>query len=410
MGFHTETVVGSIREASDFLGLPIEVDGEVRYSPPAFARRAVGADRALINFDELTTSAPSVSKAMLRIFQEREVGELPLPATVALVAAANPPAVAVDGWELPPPIANRLMHLQWVFDADEWLTGVTTDFAHQVCPPLAAMLGPSDDAAKARVRGAVTAYLRAHRDQINALPRVERRGTGSSEMAAVDPQKASGAWPSPRSWTNAMAAMEQLNDGDDEARYLVVKHGLGCFGRIWCPSAADPFLEALDRYQAGAGQVIPDHGGPLPALGQVVQGDLTGPPAAPVDSDAGAHRRQPDDGEPAVGVRDPCALRHGVLEPRLFEPIPDRRLSVGVARRMPSSPSASRCAVTSKVYRPTPSDTGTVWDSGDPYSPSERCGRSTTPGCSRPASSVTTTRSRSANPPRCDTASRRSRK
>ncbi len=47
---------------------------------------------------------------MLRILQEREVGELPLPATVALVATANPPAVAVDGWELPPPIANRLMH------------------------------------------------------------------------------------------------------------------------------------------------------------------------------------------------------------------------------------------------------------------------------------------------------------
>ena len=226
-GFHTETVLGSIREASDFLGLPIEVDGEVRYSLSAFARRAAEADRALINFDELTTSAPSVSKAMLRIFQEREVGEPPLPATVALVAAANPPAVAVDGWELPPPIANRLMHLQWVFDADEWLTGVTTDFAHQVCPPLAAMLGPGDDAAKARVRGAVTAYLRAHRDQINALSRVERRGTGSSETAAVDPQKASGAWPSPRSSTNAMAAMEQLHDGDDEARYLVVK---GCVG------------------------------------------------------------------------------------------------------------------------------------------------------------------------------------
>ena len=226
-GFHTETVVGSIREASDFLGLPIEVDGEVRYSPPAFARRAADADRALINFDELTTSAPSVSKAMLRIFQEREVGELPLPGTVALVAAANPPAVAVDGWELPPPIANRLMHLQWVFDADEWLTGVTTDFAHQVCPPLAAMLGPGDDAAKARVRGAVTAYLRAHRDQINALPRLERRGTGTSDTAAVDPQKASGAWPSPRSWTNAMAAMEQLHDADDEALYLVAK---GCVG------------------------------------------------------------------------------------------------------------------------------------------------------------------------------------
>ena len=234
-GYHTETVVGSIREASDFLGLPVEVDGEVRYSPPAFARRAAAADRALVNFDELTTSAPSVSKAMLRIFQEREVGELPLPATVALVAAANPPEVAVDGWELPPPIANRLMHLDWVFDADEWLTGVTTDFTHQVCPPLGSMLGPADDAAKARVRGAVTAYLRGHRDQINALPRVERRsvdrgaraGAGRGDGAAVDPQRASGAWPSPRSWTNAMAAMEQLHDRDGDARFLVVK---GCVG------------------------------------------------------------------------------------------------------------------------------------------------------------------------------------
>ena len=76
----------------------------------------------------------------------------------------------MDGWELPPPIANRLMHLEWVFDADEWLTGVTTDFAHQVCPPLASMLGPGDDAAKARVRGAVTAYLRAPGPDQRAAP------------------------------------------------------------------------------------------------------------------------------------------------------------------------------------------------------------------------------------------------
>jgi hypothetical protein len=45
-----------------------------RVQPPAFARRAADADRAFINFDELTRSAPSVSKAMLRIFQKRVVG------------------------------------------------------------------------------------------------------------------------------------------------------------------------------------------------------------------------------------------------------------------------------------------------------------------------------------------------
>lgn len=85
----------------------------MRNSLPAFGRRAADVDRALINFDKLTTSVPSSCKAMLRIFQEREVGNLPLPATIWLVAAANPSAVAVNGWELPTPIANRLMHLRW---------------------------------------------------------------------------------------------------------------------------------------------------------------------------------------------------------------------------------------------------------------------------------------------------------
>jgi hypothetical protein len=92
VGFSDRDRGGFDPGGSDFLGLPIEVDGEVRYSPPAFARRAADAERALINFDELTTSAPSMSKAMLRILQERGVGELPLLATVALAAANRPPA------------------------------------------------------------------------------------------------------------------------------------------------------------------------------------------------------------------------------------------------------------------------------------------------------------------------------
>jgi hypothetical protein len=101
--FQVETVVGSIREASDFLGLPIEVDGQVRYAPPSWAERLAKASKGLLFLDELTTAAPSVQRAMLRILQEREVGEMALPSSVALVAAANPPAVAVDGWDLAAP-------------------------------------------------------------------------------------------------------------------------------------------------------------------------------------------------------------------------------------------------------------------------------------------------------------------
>ena len=63
-GYHVETVVGSVREPSDFMGLPFEDDGVVRYTALSWAQRCANADRALLFFDELTTAPPSVQRAM----------------------------------------------------------------------------------------------------------------------------------------------------------------------------------------------------------------------------------------------------------------------------------------------------------------------------------------------------------
>jgi hypothetical protein len=82
---HVDTTIGSIREATDFLGCGIEVGGgegrigHVAYAPPRWALAASQADRALVLFDELTTCPASVRKAMLRVVQERFAGELQLP-------------------------------------------------------------------------------------------------------------------------------------------------------------------------------------------------------------------------------------------------------------------------------------------------------------------------------------------
>jgi hypothetical protein len=54
-----------------------------------------------------------VQAALLRVVLERTVGDLSLPADVAVVAAANPPEQAADGWDLSAPLANRLCHLRW---------------------------------------------------------------------------------------------------------------------------------------------------------------------------------------------------------------------------------------------------------------------------------------------------------
>ncbi|GAB2732788.1 MoxR family ATPase [Nocardioides pakistanensis] len=209
-----KTVVGSVREASDYLGLPIEDDGRVVYSPPAWAVELNAADAGLLFLDELTTAAPSVQKAMLRILQERYTGDYRLADSVAIVAAANPPECAADGWDLPAPVANRLMHLDWQFDLDEWFEGLGTGFENLAVHSLDDMLGNGDDNDHARTYGLITGFLRTRPDLVKP-------------GAPKDPTEAGMAWPSPRSWTNAINVLAHLDPSDEEAAILVVK---GCVG------------------------------------------------------------------------------------------------------------------------------------------------------------------------------------
>jgi MoxR-like ATPase len=212
-GLHVETVVGSVREATDFVGLPFEDDGTVKYTALSWARRCAEADRALLFFDELTTAPPSVQRAMLRILQERVVGEFQLPETVSIVAAANPASVAVDGWDLPAPIANRLMHVDWKMDTDGWLTGVMTGFEGVTPQAIDEVLGAGDDVHRVQVRAKVTTFLRNRPDLLHKMP--------------TDPVLAGKGWPSPRSWTNAMSVLGALDPTDDDAAMLAL---VGCVG------------------------------------------------------------------------------------------------------------------------------------------------------------------------------------
>ena len=221
-GYHFEPITGANREATDFLGMPIQTeDNEVVYAKLAWVSRLVAADKALLFLDELTTVPPSVQKAMLRILEERQVGETYLPSSVAIVAAANPPSSAVDGYDLPPAVANRLMHLDWVLDTAEWLEGLLTDFAFTTTPKLDSLLGGGSDADKARVKAMVAAFLHTRPDLLHKMP--------------VDATTAGRGWPSPRSWTKCAAVLSELDRGDEEAMNLVL---VGCVGE----AAANEFL------------------------------------------------------------------------------------------------------------------------------------------------------------------------
>jgi hypothetical protein len=60
MDLPCETVIASIREPSDFAGLPIVVGEQVRFAPPAWARRLADAGHGLLFLDELSTAPPAV--------------------------------------------------------------------------------------------------------------------------------------------------------------------------------------------------------------------------------------------------------------------------------------------------------------------------------------------------------------
>src|SRR3984885_5312633 len=134
MGWPCETVIASIREPSDFAGLPVVVGDTVRFAPPAWARRLAEAGRGLLFLDELSTAPPAVQAALLRVVLERVVGDLELPQDVSVVAAANPPEQAADGWDLSAPLANRLCHLAWEIDPRAVADGLAGGWAAPVVP------------------------------------------------------------------------------------------------------------------------------------------------------------------------------------------------------------------------------------------------------------------------------------
>lgn len=187
LGVPLETVIASVHEPSDFAGLPIIGDDPattgVPMAPPDWAVRLAAAGRGVVFFDELSSAPPAVQAALLRVVLERRVGSLPLPERVRVVAAANPPSSAADGWHLSPPLANRFVHLQWTHDPRTVARGMAGTWPAVPLPHIDPGRVPS---AVARARGAVSGFLTARPGLAHHLP-------GDAESRGR-------AWPSPRTW------------------------------------------------------------------------------------------------------------------------------------------------------------------------------------------------------------------
>ncbi|MDO1485559.1 sigma 54-interacting transcriptional regulator [Rhodococcus rhodochrous] len=210
------TVIASVHEPSDFSGLPVLGDDPATHgvpmAPPDWAVRLVQAGRGLLFLDELSTAPPAVQAALLRIVLERRIGALQLPTGIRIVAAANPPSSAADGWELSPPLANRFVHLNWTYDHDVVVRGLGGTWPRATLP----RLDPEKFSdAVTFARRAVCELLAARPALVHQLPSSQaRRGS---------------AWPSPRSWdtTVRLIAFATATSSSKDVLSLLVRGSVG---------------------------------------------------------------------------------------------------------------------------------------------------------------------------------------
>lgn len=189
-GMHLEEVLASIREPSDFAGLPYVVDARTTLIAPDWAQRiakATGAGKsAMLFFDEISTAPPASQAALLRVALERVAGDLYLGDDVAIVAAANPPEMAADGWDLAAPMANRFCHLDWALTAEAVRDGFSLGWAEVPVPQVDPARAETETTAAKLL---VAAFLTTRPDLVTVMP------TASADAGR--------AYPTPRSWEMA---------------------------------------------------------------------------------------------------------------------------------------------------------------------------------------------------------------
>jgi hypothetical protein len=215
-GLLCEVVIASIREPSDFAGLPViagEASGATRvdFAPPGWARRLADAGAGLLFFDEVSTAPPAVQAALLRVVLERTVGDLALPEGVAVVAAANPPEQAADGWDLSAPLANRFCHLDWEVDG----RSVADGFASGWPPSGRAHLPAGWESRIPMTRAWVAGFLTVRPPLAIEVPE--------------DASAAGRAWPSPRTWDMAARLLAACDAGGiwEACRSVLVRGSVG---------------------------------------------------------------------------------------------------------------------------------------------------------------------------------------
>jgi hypothetical protein len=202
---HMETLIGSTMDPIDVGGFnALDAKGNVKSSAPPWAVRIREAlqrgQQAWLFLDELSCAPPAVQAALLRVVQERKVGDCDI-SGCRVVAAANPAETAADGGYLAASTANRWAHVEFTVEAKNWIAGTLRGWG----------VAPKTKAEQAATTS-ITGWIQ------------------HSPAALLSPPKgdaASRAWPSPRSWTAAIRLLSRAHGFADQDRYALVGSVVG---------------------------------------------------------------------------------------------------------------------------------------------------------------------------------------
>jgi len=213
LGRWMEVVIASIREPSDFAGLPIIAsDDSVKLAAPQWVKNIIAKEKSgtdsIVFLDELSTAPPAVQAALLRPVFEGVVGDAELPKNTWWVAAANPTDSSAGTWDLNAAQANRWCHYDWMVEPIAWVEGMQNGF--QITTDFLTVLPDDWREGIPQMRSLVSSFIKAR----PALLEVQPDNT----------EEAGKAWASPRTWDYAatmLAASRSVNLTMDEELILV---------------------------------------------------------------------------------------------------------------------------------------------------------------------------------------------
>lgn len=218
LGVHCEVLSPGERGEGAFGCVPVPVgkgsDMRIAYPPPWWTDDFHDREGSILFVDELSSAPPALHPPLLGLIQAKRIGGVQLPRTARVFAAANPPECAAGGFDLAPPVANRLGHIQWPMPTTEawsdYMLGGASGVSKRIdTAAIAARIDTEWDAQFAAAAALSTGFVRANPQALHKMP---TEGSASK------------AWPSHRTWelaTRAMASSRVLGASDETQLTLV---------------------------------------------------------------------------------------------------------------------------------------------------------------------------------------------